>query len=172
MKMKILISLIPLCFVKGSLLFAQIIGQQNNSFEMKGTSYVLDQCTIANESYSNTSKFEIDLSCCNLKDRYNKPDSINYTNFIWLSIFSKSITDLAEGEYRYSSTAFHLRDPMTFYGTILSDNKTENITDGKITIARINDKIKVQFNLIADYGVPVKGEYSGFFSFHDRISLK
>ena len=166
--MKILISLIFLGLVNVSSLLAQVNGLQNNSFEMKGSNYVLDHCKVANESYSNTSKFEIDLICCGLKDSYNKPDSTSYSNFLFLSVFSKNITDLAEGEYRYSSTAYHLRDPMTFWGSILANNTRRNITDGKINVVKIDDKIKVQFNLIIDHSVPVKGEYSGLYQFQDR----
>ena len=133
----------------------------SNSFQINDQSFIIDRCEIANESFENTSKFEVDLFI--KKQDNNLNDTTTEKNLIWLSIAAEKVSDLAEGEYHFSSKSVNDRAPMTFSGAVWMENKKKDITEGDLMCKRDSDKISITFKLKVDKENELRGTYSGSF---------
>ena len=132
-----------------------------NSVQIKDQMFSINRCEIANESFDNTSKFEVDL-LIGKKDN-NLNDTTNEKNVIWFSIASKNVSDITEGEYHFSSKSINKRAAMTFSGAVWVENKKMDITEGDLMCKRDPGKINISFNLKVDKEKELKGTYSGSF---------
>lgn len=132
-----------------------------NSFQFKDQSFNIDRCEIANESFDNTSKFEVDL-LIGKKDN-NLNDTTKEKNVIWFSIVSKNVSDITEGEYHFSSKSINKKAAMTFSGAVWVENKKLDIIEGDLICKRDSDKINMTFKLSVDKENELKGTYSGSF---------
>jgi len=132
-----------------------------NSFQFKDLSFNVDGCEVTNESFENTSKFEVNLVI--EKKGNNLNDTTKEKNLIWLSISSKSISDLTEGEYHFSPKNINDRPEMTFSGAVWIDNKKLDITEGDLICKRDSDRINITYKLKVAKENELKGTYAGSF---------
>ena len=132
-----------------------------NLFKFKDQLFIINRCEIANKSVDNTSKFEVDLFIGQKGNNLN--DTTKEKNLIWLSISSKTLSDLTEGEYHLSTKNIIDRSAMTFSGVVWVNNKKMDVTEGELICKRDSDRINITFELKIDKGNKLEGTYSGSF---------
>ena len=126
--------------------------------------YPLDFCNLANESYNNVSKWEMDLTCCNNKEYYKSKDDVkknSINTLVWLSLKSVNNKQFSVGTYIYENGNVATRQQMTFYGSLEIDAEKLNISGGEINIEYLEGDILVTFNLEVNNGKALSGKYLG-----------
>jgi hypothetical protein len=136
-----------------------------NSVQIKDQTFRIDCCEVANKSFENTSKFELDLF---VKNSNGLLDSVANKNLIYLSVASKELSDLAEGEYTFSQEGANARPAMTFYGDVWIKDKKLGITDGNFILKRDSNKVNIVFHLKIEENNKLDGNYLGSFIYTNR----
>jgi hypothetical protein len=106
-----------------------------------------DRCEIVNKSMDKLSLFEIEVK----RSSDNQLDNINNSNsrdLLWLSVRSNSSSELADGEYTYSSNIPKKRQSMTFTGFVQTSKGENKISGGKISIKKMGDKVNISYQLV------------------------
>ena len=137
-----------------------------NSFQFKNQAFNVNGCEIANESFENTSKFEVDIVFEKKGNHIN--DTTKAKNLIWLTIASKTVSKIADGKYQFSSEGINKRAAMTFLGAVWVENKKIDINEGELICKQDSDKINITFKLKVDKENELKGTYSGSFVYVSR----
>lgn len=102
--------------------------------------------------------------------RLNPPKIKDYTVIVYFDLNSPSLSNLASGTYLFENT--NERKPGIFnassYIRIISNAKTElyNVTSGTVTIDEQKGYVLLEYELMVNKTVSVKGQYTG------RIELK
>lgn len=150
--------------IKNDIINPDIHQNKNNSIFYKDTEYPLDLCNIVNESFGNISKWEIDLTCCNIKNYYGANDNVknNEVNtLIYLSLKSLNNKQLSKGTYLYSNENITTRKEMTLYGSVQIGSEKLDISGGEINVDYHEEKIVLSFSLKVKNGKEISGNYIG-----------
>lgn len=150
--------------IKNEIINSDVHQNKNNSIFYKDTEYPLDLCNIANESFGNISKWEIDLTCCNIKNYYGANDNVknNEVNtLIYLSLKSLNNKQLSKGTYLYSKENITTRQEMTLYGSVQIGSEKLDISGGEINVDYHEEKIVLSFSLKVNNGKEISGNYIG-----------
>lgn len=125
--------------------------------------YPLDFCIIANESFNNISKWEIDLTCCDYHNYYGSKDDNAIKTLVYFSLKSKSNEQLSKGTYMFTKEHLTTRKEMTFSGSIKIGSDEIDISDGEINVDYFEEEIIVKFNLKIDKKKSILGNYYGIY---------
>jgi hypothetical protein len=121
----------------------------------------MEYALVANESFKNMPKFEIDLF---RGDRdFNKANDL-----IWLSVTPTSEQALSSGEYTYSPKDANKRGAFKFTGTVKTGENTIAITGGSFKVKIDKQNLSVDYNLLLTDGTKVTGQYNGKYQTADR----
>lgn len=141
---------------------------KNNSFFYKDTEYSLDFCNIANESFENVSKWELDLTCCDVENYYAVNDDVKnkkVNTLIYISLKSINNKQLSKGTYVYSKENIGTRQEMTLYGNVEIDSEKLEISGGEINVDYHDEKIVLSFSFKVNNGKQISGNYIGNYKF-------
>ena len=131
---------------------------KENYFKIGSNSWSIDTAIIANESYGDQSKYEIDLI-------NNQSGSEDSTSLIWLSVSGDKTTNLSEGFYSFGDIKNNAKH---FFGQVIINKNRIDIVDGSFTIEKENNIWKINCLLKLKNGDSVTGTYSGKVHHQDR----
>lgn len=137
---------------------------KKNSILYEKTEYPLDFCNIANESFGDISKWEIDLTCCNIKNYYRSNNDVQknkITTLVYLSLKSLNNKQLSAGTYTYAEDNITTRQQMTLYGRIEIGAEKLDIFGGEIIVDYHEEKIVLSFSFKVNNGKEISGNYIG-----------
>ncbi len=120
----------------------------------------LKYALIANESFQEVSKFELDLYS-------GHKDLSKATERIWLSVRGIEVNELKNGTYIHSKKNATTRDTFTFLGSQLVNGSEVSITDGSFTLVREKGKLNINYNFTLENGTKITGKYSGKYQYAD-----
>tara|TARA_R110002051_G_scaffold131376_2_gene205264 strand:+ start:5015 stop:6085 length:1071 start_codon:yes stop_codon:yes gene_type:complete len=140
---------------------SELSSEIDNSFEYNGKEYRLEYCDIANESYGEISKFEIDFFCCNSKFYYSNPNNKEIVTLLYFSIKSLKTDKLSEGHYKFVNVNGSDSKPFTFNGELKVGRQVLKISKGEFTVTYNDSSIQIIFNLKLDDIHTVSGKYEG-----------
>tara|TARA_R110002050_G_scaffold204522_2_gene340030 strand:+ start:15905 stop:16978 length:1074 start_codon:yes stop_codon:yes gene_type:complete len=140
--------------------------ETDNSFKYNGKEYRLENCDIANESYGEISKWEIDLFCCGNKFYYSNKNKKEIDTLLYFSLKALETGELSEGSYRCTNVNTTEGAPFTFTGEIKVGTQIVKISEGEIKVEYDDDSdIQISFNLKLNSTQTVTGKYSGEYNF-------
>lgn len=133
--------------------YSQKINSQAQASVIGENIVQIDSALLANESFKGTSKFELDLFC-------NQSSSSDSPDKIWLSLKSKSVSEISNGTYRCSNKNVNIRKAFNFYGALISRNAQLKISSGsfKLMLAGANS-LNIDCDLTLENGSKLKGSY-------------
>lgn len=138
-----------------------------NSVQFREQTFSINGCEIANESFRDLSKFEVDLFIGKKDNNLN--DTTKWKNLIYLSIASKNSSDLEDGKYQFSSESINSRAAMTFSGAIILNSKKIDITEGDFICKRdSSNMVNFMLKLKVKENNKIEGNYFGSFVYTNR----
>ena len=124
---------------------------KENYFKIGSNSWSIDTAIIANESYGDQSKYEIDLI-------NNQSGSEDSNTLIWLSISGDETTKLSEGLYSFGDIK---KNTELFYGQVVINENRIDIIDGSFTLEKTDDNWRIDCLLKLKNGDIVSATYTG-----------
>jgi hypothetical protein len=121
----------------------------------------MEYALVANESFKNMPKFEIDLF-------RGSQDFSKANDLIWLSVTPTSEQALSSGDYTYSPKDANKRSAFKFAGTVKAGENTIAITGGSFKVKIDKQNLSVDYNLMLTDGTKVTGQYNGKYQTADR----
>jgi len=143
-----------------------------NGLELKGKKYETPNAFVEIWSSSDTLSADYDgyLTDGTYDNHLNPPKIKDYSVIVYFDLNSPSLSTLATGTYLFENT--NEKKPGIFnassYIRIISNNKTDlyNVTSGTVTIDEQKGYILLEYELMVNKTLSVKGQYTG------RIELK
>ncbi|MBE9660624.1 hypothetical protein [Mucilaginibacter myungsuensis] len=135
------------------------------SMAMRIADMPMEYVAVANESFSTTSKFEIDLYSGNA-------DMAQAKETIWISLACNDIEKLTNGHYSYSNQGVNTRKPFEFYGAFIKDGQKIAVKSGNFDVILNKDQLEIDYKLGLVDGSKLKGRYQGKCNMADRRNAK
>jgi len=119
---------------------------------------------VANESFTDMSKFEIDIF-------YGNKTLSKGTLLVWLSAKSAGTQKMSPGTYRFSKKSVSERKEYEFSGTVKLGSTDVPIADGWFTVNTSDRIINISYRLTLENGVKTNGQYNLPYRQEDRSKL-
>jgi RNA polymerase sigma factor (sigma-70 family) len=138
----------------------------------RGKNYLIEHCLIVNESFKRTSKWEMDITCCD-SHKYSEISSNNSPRtLVYFSLKSLNTIEFAEGIYSHSDRNPNIRKHMTFSGKVTVESDTHSISGGKLSVYYIGEVVAVNFTLNTNEGQVITGKYEGEYRIMEKAWIK